>query len=537
VKDFGAVGDGVADDTAEVQAAVTHCYTTGAQLYWPDGSYLTTSSISNFHAVESNGSGVAQRGADTYAVIPNDNQTNILYVSATGVVGNDGLSQSQPTTVTQAFNILKSFGAKTLNGTWRIQFLAGTYTDTGLVLEALPYFKNKLQIFGANVDETSSAIPTTVWNGTANARTYAIRIDVSIFPSALINLFIKNIKFENWSAGAAVIWAYGNTLIHNVHVDNCPIGLWMRHGYFKVWYGVYNDCSTWGVGIQYNGTANIGSSIAGTGLTISNCGDGVQVGRFAVAYVESCTFTSCAISIECEWSARVRPLGNTFNAPTEATFTLRGNSLVTTGPGENTLPTLTEASPYTRSQSGSVNPSISRYGQKCLHNYAGVELERGVTPITVFSVATTSQILLSDSAYGGSDFVPFRLPAYALYSPTFELEMELGIALNVNAGGTLEFHGQGNTASTKICEIVIPTAATFRSGFLKMRVTNTPNSSTARFEFFFPITGQYTNGNTVGLSSTAIRESNDNTLLFRLYWTSATVDQVQFFNMRTYVVE
>lgn len=525
------------DDTSAIQAAVTHCFTTGDQLYWPDGTYLTTASITNFHAVRHVGPGAVQRGSDIYRVQPGDTNTNILYVSTTGSASNDALSASQPTTIAKAFNIIKALGAETLNGIWRIQMAAGTYNDAGIVLDELPLFKNKLEIFGASVNETTSAVPTTIWDGTVSGSSYALRLDSSLYPSASANLFIKNIKLQDWTAGGIVIWSDGNVLVRNIHIDNCPIGMWLRHGYFKVMYGVVNNCSTWGIGVQYNATGNIGTATVGTGVTFTNCADGVQVGRYTVCYVQRCTFTNCDRSIEGEWLARVRPVYNTFNTPNSASITLRGNSLLTTGPGENTLPTLTEALPYHRSESGSVNPDISRYGQRCLHNYSGVTLEQGLTPVTLFSVTTTSQILLSDNAYGGSDFVPFRLPAYALFSPTFELEVELGVALNANAGGTLALHGQGSSLATKLCEITIPTATTYRRGNLHIKVKNTPNNTSARYEIHFPVTGLYVEGATGSLNDVLIRDSSDSQLLFRLYWTSATVDQVQFFNMRTYVTE
>ena len=43
VKDFGAVGDGVADDTAAIQAAVNAAQITGQSVYLPAGTYLVTS--------------------------------------------------------------------------------------------------------------------------------------------------------------------------------------------------------------------------------------------------------------------------------------------------------------------------------------------------------------------------------------------------------------------------------------------------------------------------------------------------------------
>lgn len=45
VKDFGAVGDGVSDDTAEFQAAIDHCKTNGLILHVNPGTYKLTSTL------------------------------------------------------------------------------------------------------------------------------------------------------------------------------------------------------------------------------------------------------------------------------------------------------------------------------------------------------------------------------------------------------------------------------------------------------------------------------------------------------------
>jgi len=45
VKDFGAVGDGVADDTTAIQACINYCNTNGLTVYLPAGSYKITDSL------------------------------------------------------------------------------------------------------------------------------------------------------------------------------------------------------------------------------------------------------------------------------------------------------------------------------------------------------------------------------------------------------------------------------------------------------------------------------------------------------------
>ena len=45
VKDHGAVGDGVVDDTAALQSALAEAERMGVALIWPPGEYKITSTI------------------------------------------------------------------------------------------------------------------------------------------------------------------------------------------------------------------------------------------------------------------------------------------------------------------------------------------------------------------------------------------------------------------------------------------------------------------------------------------------------------
>ncbi|MCK9993163.1 MAG: hypothetical protein Dbin4_01683, partial [Alphaproteobacteria bacterium] len=57
VKDFGAVGDGIADDTAEIQAAAT-AVGYGGTLYFPKGTYFVSATITLRGATKMLGDGV-----------------------------------------------------------------------------------------------------------------------------------------------------------------------------------------------------------------------------------------------------------------------------------------------------------------------------------------------------------------------------------------------------------------------------------------------------------------------------------------------
>jgi len=63
VKDFGAVGDGVADDTVAIQAA----HNTGKPIYYPAGTYLVTSTISvtNVNFVMQSETAILKCGTDS----------------------------------------------------------------------------------------------------------------------------------------------------------------------------------------------------------------------------------------------------------------------------------------------------------------------------------------------------------------------------------------------------------------------------------------------------------------------------------------
>ncbi|MEN9761928.1 MAG: hypothetical protein RI906_1754 [Pseudomonadota bacterium] len=77
VKDFGAVGDGLTDDTAEIQLAVTYGLANNVAVYWPTGTYicgaLTASSGGDLIWFGENSAEIKRTGTDITLISPTGN--------------------------------------------------------------------------------------------------------------------------------------------------------------------------------------------------------------------------------------------------------------------------------------------------------------------------------------------------------------------------------------------------------------------------------------------------------------------------------
>lgn len=223
VKDFGATGDGVTDDTSGIQAAVTHCNSSGEQLFWPDGTYLTTASITNLHSVKHTGRGVLKRGADLFYLEPDFSQANTLYISTTGDNANDGLSTSQPRlTFQSAFDVLKNYGPF-LEGTWTISAAAGTYTINAGSHNHFTPSKNRVVIKGVTAGHPN--VPTTIIDGGGILADYLHGINCD---GPGIRVQVQDIKFQNFKSA-------GNTRIGLVAANGADLYTINVHGLDCSW--------------------------------------------------------------------------------------------------------------------------------------------------------------------------------------------------------------------------------------------------------------------------------------------------------------
>lgn len=83
VLDFGAIGDGVADDTAAVQAAFDDSNTSGRSVYFPAGTYLCNPTIDGYNSIHVYGEGpgrsILKSFSSLSAVLTADNSTGLTH--------------------------------------------------------------------------------------------------------------------------------------------------------------------------------------------------------------------------------------------------------------------------------------------------------------------------------------------------------------------------------------------------------------------------------------------------------------------------
>lgn len=207
--------DGVTINQSGIEAAVLEAYTTGSDLRWPRGTYVSDDDIPHFHQVRHFGPGVLKRGSRTW-VISGKSGDNIVYVGP-GADTNDGLTPDNAiTTVQAAMDIFKapymdSFLAG--GGTFRIQFSAGTWIDGGSFAGHL-VSRNPVYIQGTLSGDGNT--PATIIDGTLSLKTAGIYMDGG--PS---NLYVRDIMSRNFRANSVASgFVFANKGISRVFCDN-----------------------------------------------------------------------------------------------------------------------------------------------------------------------------------------------------------------------------------------------------------------------------------------------------------------------------
>ena len=409
VKDFGAVGDGVTDDTMAVQAAVTACLNAGSILFWPNGTYLCSGSLSSVHGVMHSGSGKIKRGADIFTPGNTQSSANTLYVDGAGSDANDGLSASTPLkTVQAAIDALANYGPL-LKGTWSVSLAAGTYAkgrfrDQGIQSEDFIEFR------GPDVGGHPNVPTAIISNGGGHSGN-------GLFILNHTNVKCSNIKFVgyNGSVGSTGIYINNNCYIktENCHFDSCSVGV---RGYeyciIDVKGGIFENCaydqngspyaSSGAILGDFHGKFSVGTQHAGNldnGPIFQNNYLGVLAQEHCDGHIDYCTFYSNATHIRFNICTRLNVSGSSFKKASGIGIWLQQNSLaylnsITLGTGTDAnfinyiCDTYSSIDVY-YATAGTISPSIT---DRCIKRAVLGEVIQNTTPKKFFETSFLGQL-------------------------------------------------------------------------------------------------------------------------------------------------
>lgn len=255
VLDYGAVGDGIADDTVAVQNAVNAAYLSGESLLFSDGTYLTTASIANFHNVAKIGLGVIKRGVNLWVVTPDRTSTRQLYVSPTGNNANDGLSATEPlASIQTAVDVVNKYGP--VVGKQQIIGAAGVYAERVSVPIGLALNQNYLEF----------KFPSDP----------GVRGDPTAWPAG--GAILDGATFSGSSGAGFTIGSYNNCYIEYLLVRNwfdaaLPANSQIKRG---IQVDAFGNLFTLGVSGFGNGWSNIAINPSGRGVVTGGILDGAR---------------------------------------------------------------------------------------------------------------------------------------------------------------------------------------------------------------------------------------------------------------------
>ena len=287
VKDFGAVGDGVADDTTAVANAVSYAFTTNKWLYW-DGTFKVTTSIANLHDVRSFGSGSLVRGSNTWRVSPTESTTLNLYVDPVGSDTNDGITAALPLgTIQKAYNVIKDRAP--LTGRYVINLAAGTYTEN-IVVSSATESDFPIDLRGPTAGHPN--VPTAVIAASDTAGEILAFSEGGWFR-------LYDIRFTGATTGTAVSVNRSRASLTNVHIDGCLVGAVVQHcGFLGVFGGIWTGrgkAVAGGVGVAtyYNSTHSIEVAAAGDAVEITNFERGLLINEGAQGHLDYTKVSDC----------------------------------------------------------------------------------------------------------------------------------------------------------------------------------------------------------------------------------------------------
>ena len=250
VKDFGAVGDGVADDTAAIQAAINSVGSTGGGcVYFPAGTYKTSSTLT----IAANGIYLLGTGQLSSSISCNSATANIITIG-------DGITQVN-TTYIEKLRVTRS-----------IQY---TGTSAGIYIDYAAHVKitdvdSKESVYGFRFKHTNNLkiqrckYVTETYPATAVDSTYGWFFDSNAAtPNASAEMRDCEAIFLNYAGTSYGVYIYGDD-IKDAFLDSFESAF----ATYGVWIESTNASGTANFDIHLH--RNINDSFKNEGIVIKN---------------------------------------------------------------------------------------------------------------------------------------------------------------------------------------------------------------------------------------------------------------------------
>lgn len=333
VKDYGAKGDGVTDDSASIVQAISAATKSGDSVKWPAGTYLVTSNIVNMHAVKHVGFGKISRGGQLYHIQPIFTQANTLFVGgASGdTSANDGLTPDKAfRNIYEAFNALINAGPH-LDGKWTIQLSQGIFDLSA----GTAYLKDLTTTFSVSINGTvgTDGIPTTIIDGGGNAGAGQYTHGIAVVGQGL-KAYVEHIKAVGFNGssfggtrGAFLADEFATVTTKNVHVaESSWFGIYAsRQASVRIQGGRLSGCRNGVVTDMAKVSIGYGATDVASGVVIENSTEaGVLWTRESDGHTDFVDFKGNAVGMIIEANSRTDAVGCNFNGNTIGVRTRTG---------------------------------------------------------------------------------------------------------------------------------------------------------------------------------------------------------------------
>lgn len=243
VKDFGAKGDGVTDDSAAIQAALTAC--AGGEIYLPRGSYVWKSNLTIPENTTLRGAGYGTKLVPSGAYITTNSNNRVIGIRVEGTASS--VFRVFGENIRFLDNDFKSVTGGVLNQVLllytcdNVLILGNTFDNTGYgVLQAAGYVSDNVKIIGNTaidmirdfVEGNSASVNTKNWiigfNNYKGASGYPTAATEKRFVglTQIENVTIVNNIIEKTCGDAAIHLedTLGKTIVTGNVFDNCVQG-------------------------------------------------------------------------------------------------------------------------------------------------------------------------------------------------------------------------------------------------------------------------------------------------------------------------